>query len=280
MNNIQLVALDLDGTLLNNQGQITSPCREAIRRAGESGVYVVISTGRPYCGIPLEQIAGTGIRYGITTNGSGIYDLNNGSCIYENSMDTDFILPILKYLITKDIHMDAFIEGQAYSPLKCLEVAKKLDMPPSLKKYVIDTRIRKEDLEGFIRENQLSVQKMTLNFYPLPDGTLKDREEIKEYLMSNPALQCVSGGYNNLEFTKAGITKGNGLKELARYLNIPMEHTMAVGDTENDLSIIETAAVGVAMGNATLDVKRLADHITASNEEDGVAKVISDFILS
>ena len=134
------------------------------------------------------------------------------------------------------------------------------------------------DLAAYIQEKQLSVQKMTLNFYPLSDGTYKDREDVKNYLLSHSEVSSVCGGYHNLEFTKAGVHKGVGLARLAEYLNVAMGDTMAIGDTENDLQILRTAALGVAMGNATKEIKEAADYITLSNEEDGVAAALRHFL--
>ena len=115
---------------------------------------------------------------------------------------------------------------------------------------------------------------MTLNFYPQPDGTPSYREEVRQFLIANPKIECVCGGYNNLEFTKAGVTKGKALKHLAELLSVSIEQTMAIGDTENDISILNTANIGVAMGNATPEVKALSDYVTTSNEEDGVANAL------
>lgn len=277
MSNIKLIALDLDGTLFNSQSKISSGNLAAIKSATEKGIYIVISSGRPFCGLPFEQLEGTGIQYAITTNGSAIYDITTKGCIYENCMDRSITTPILSFLLSKDIHMDAFIHGDAISPKKCLEAAYKLASPAPLKKYIIESRTRVEDLPRYLEENNLEIQKMTLNFYPDEKGILVDREEVKAFLLQNPNITCVSGGYNNLEFTKAGVDKGEGLKMLARYLHVPMEDTMAVGDTENDISILKAAAIGVAMANATEDVKAVADEITLSNDEDGVAAIISKY---
>ena len=193
-------------------------------------------------------------------------------------MPTEMILPILSYLLSKDIHMDAFIGGKAFSPEQCRKNAYRLDVPESLMHYILNTRVRVPDLSAFIQENHLSVQKMTLNFYPLPDATYKDREDVRKFLLSHPEVSSVCGGYHNLEFTKAGVHKGIGLMKLAEHLGIAMEDTMAIGDTENDLQIINTAALGVAMGNATEEIKAAADYITLSNEEDGVAAAIQHFL--
>ena len=277
MNAVKLIALDLDGTLFNSQSQISAHNIDTIKKANEAGATVVISTGRPYSGLPFEQLKGSGIRFAITTNGSAIYEIESGKCLFEEAMDEDIILPILDFLLKKDIHMDAFIGGKGYTPVQCVAAGQKLANPPALKHYILNTRVRVDNLPLFIHENQLKVQKMTLKFYPEGD-IFKDREEVRKYLESNPAVTTVSGGYNNLEFTRADVNKGVGLQKMAQLLDIPVAKTLAVGDTENDLAIIRAAGVGVAMGNATAAVKSAADYITTSNDEDGVATAIAHFL--
>ena len=279
MKDIKLVALDLDGTLFANSSRISKRNLTAIRSITDKGIHVVISTGRPFEGIPFDQIKGTGINYAITANGSGIYEISTGKCLYENAMDEELVTPILNFLLTRDIHMDAFIGGKGYTPIQCVETAQKLTVPSSIKNYIITTRTRLDNILQFIHENQLKVQKMTLNFYPAADGTLIDRETVRKFLVSNPSITTVCGGYNNLEFTRADANKGVGLRKLAEILGVNPDATMAIGDTENDLAIIEAAGIGVAMGNATDAVKARADYVTTTNTKDGVAAAIEHFIL-
>lgn len=279
MKDIKLVALDLDGTLFDNSSRISKRNLTAIRSITDKGIHVVISTGRPFEGIPFDQIKGTGINYAITANGSGIYEISTGKCLYENAMDEELVTPILNFLLTRDIHMDAFIGGKGYTPIQCVETAQKLTVPSSIKNYIITTRTRLDNILQFIHENQLKVQKMTLNFYPAADGTLIDRETVRKFLVSNPSITTVCGGYNNLEFTRADANKGVGLRKLAEILGVNLDATMAIGDTENDLAIIEAAGIGVAMGNATDAVKARADYVTTTNTKDGVAAAIEHFIL-
>lgn len=279
MKDIKLVALDLDGTLFDNSSRISKRNLTAIRSITDKGIHVVISTGRPFEGIPFDQIKGTGINYAITANGSGIYEISTGKCLYENAMDEELVTPILNFLLTRDIHMDAFIGGKGYTPIQCVETAQKLTVPSSIKNYIITTRTRLDNILQFIHENQLKVQKITLNFYPAADGTLIDRETVRKFLVSNPSITTVCGGYNNLEFTRADANKGVGLRKLAEILGVNPDATMAIGDTENDLAIIEAAGIGVAMGNATDAVKARADYVTTTNTKDGVAAAIEHFIL-
>ena len=117
---MKLIALDLDGTLFNNQSQISRENIKAIKEATAAGINVVISTGRPFGGLPFEAIKGTGIRYAITANGSAIYEIDTQKCLYENCLSDETAFSIIDYLMTKRVHMDAFINGCGYSPYKCL----------------------------------------------------------------------------------------------------------------------------------------------------------------
>jgi hypothetical protein len=242
-----------------------------------TGVHVVISTGRPFCGVPFSQIEGSGIAYSINTNGSSIYRLSDQTCIYEDSMPPEMILPIVDYLLGKDIHFDLYIGGKAYSPTQCVGTIQKLAIPESLRAYIRDSRIRIPDVPGFIRENNSRVQKITMNFFPDENGVLKNREEIRAYFESRSDITCVCGGYNNLEISSRTADKGNGLMHLAEYLHIPIEETIAIGDSENDLAIIKAAGLGIAMANATDDIKAAAGDITLSNEESGVAAALMKY---
>ena len=165
-----------------------------------------------------------------------------------------------------------------YSPDKCLEDAKDLKMPPSIKEYIMTTRKRVNDITEMMRENNYHMQKMTINFPKDVDDNYYCRDEVFEHLKKIPEITLVSGGYGNLEFTKAGVDKGVALHKLAQILNIAADETMAVGDTENDMAIVKAAHIGVAMGNATDELKAQADYVTDTNENDGVAKAIRHFM--
>lgn len=275
---IKLAAIDIDGTLFDNQSRISLHNQEEIRRCTAAGIEIVISTGRPYVGLPAELLATLGIRYAITANGAAIYMLPDKKCIYENCMEPDFVCSILTRLQKMEIHLDAFIDGNGYSQHSCAARIDRLDMPESNRQYIKVTRTFTDDLAAYIKKHRLAVQKMLVNFYPLPDGTFAHRGEVKALLASYPEITFLSGGYHNLEFTKAGTTKGSGLLFLCRHLGISPEETMAIGDTQNDLDILQTAAVGVAMGNARNEVKDIADFITLTNEEDGVAHALEHFV--
>ena len=278
MPDIKLIALDLDGTLFNPNGEITPMTIAELNRAAASGVHTVISTGRPFNGLPFAQIKDTKIDYALTTNGASVYRIKDKACLYENTMDLDMLTPILDYVLSREIHIDLYIDGEGFTPIRCRENLNRLAVPDSLKRYMIATRTPVEDLVGYVKDCGKKIQKINLNFYPQPDGTLAYRDETIKFLKSLPAIEVVCGGFNNFEISKAGVTKATGLKALTEYLGVTMEQTMAVGDSENDYSMINAAGLGVAMGNASDDIKAIADYITTSNEEDGVGMAIKKFI--
>lgn len=275
---IRFIALDMDGTLYNHKSQISDINQDAIRYATAQGVEVVISTGRPYAGLPVNLLLSLGIRYAITANGAAIYRLSDRSSIFSNPMKPNLVCPILRELQKKDIHIDAFIDGDGYSLRSREPKIRLLDMPESIRQYIRDTRIFTDDLADYIMQTGCDVQKIIVNFYKKEDGSFPHRDEVKAYLSTCPKISYLSGGYHNLEFTRADTSKGTALSFLCEYLDIPLAETMACGDTQNDIDILKTAAVGVAMGNAKEEVKAIADYITCSNEEHGVSHAIRHFI--
>ena len=275
---VKLIALDLDGTLFNHDGIITPATIAELNRASRQGVYTVISTGRPFNGLPFEQIKDTQIEYALTTNGASVYRIADKKCIYENAMDLEMIRPILDWILSKEIHIDLYIDGEGFTPIRCRENLHRLAVPDSLRRYMITTRTPVSDLLAYVSDCGKTIQKINLNFYAQPDGTFLYREETLEFLKSLSTIEVVCGGFNNFEISKAGVTKATGLQALTAHLGVTMEETMAVGDSENDFSMINAAGIGVAMGNASNDVKAIADYITTSNEEDGVGEAIKRFI--
>lgn len=275
---IKLIALDMDGTLFNPESIVTEGNREAIRKATEQGITVIISTGRPFAGLPAELLAELGVKYAITTNGSTICEVPSGRFINRRPFDREYVLGIVEKLLQWRIFVDVFSGGLAYTPSYCFEFLDSVGYPDSVKAYIKKTRVPVEDVLSYIRENEHIVDKITLNFIMEGDTPLY-REEVKRFLESIDGINLVTGGFHNLEFTRGDVSKGNALELLSGELGIDMSQTMAIGDTENDLSIIQAAGVGVAMGNADDYVKGFADYITDDNAHDGVAKAIYEIAM-
>ena len=279
MANIKLIALDMDGTLFDELGKISEKDKETLQRATEAGVAVAIATGRAYTELPVEMLYEVGVRYAITGNGSAVYKLPTGQCVFADCLDNEVLYDILEEIGQLDVYYDVYIEGIAYCPKSVCHNIRKMDMPTEIHEHVERTRTVVDDLIEFIKSTGKQVEKATVNFALLKDGSLLGREETAEILDKYPQVQYLSGGYHNWEFTRTGVTKGSGIQFLAKELGVPMECTMACGDSQNDLAMLETVAVAVAMGNATPEVKRIADFVSKTNNESGVAYAIEKFVF-
>ena len=275
---IRLIALDLDGTLFNSKGMITKHTKEMIQKAGQAGITVIISTGRPYIGLPLDDAVELGIKYAITANGAGIYQIPSKKCLFEDAIAPEAGAELLKELYQHKLHLDAFIGGNAYTQSSTRDFITKLTISDSMRTYIRDSRTVVDDLAAYVVEHQLGIQKLTLNFTPDEDGNYTERDNIVTLLANFPHLHYVSGGFHNLEITKKGITKGEALRFLCKHLNIPVEQSMACGDSENDLAIVTASGLGVAMANSEQLLLDHAEFVTLSNDEDGVAYAIEELV--
>lgn len=276
---MKLISLDLDGTLLNIERKIPDGNRRAIKKVTEIGTIVIVSTGSPYSLLPHDELSGLDIQYAITANGGAIYEYKTRKNIYEEAIETDVALPILEYLLTKDIHIDMFIQGKAYCPSGTRTIVDKLEVPRARKEYIQNNRTWLDEPINYIKENQLRIQKVSLNFYPDKNGKMVDREKVENQLSKNSDINLVSSAWGNLEFTKKGVNKGTALKKFCEMKRFPLEDTIAMGDSLNDLDIIQAAGTGVAMGNSIQVILDAADYITEKDNECGVAEAIEHFFF-
>lgn len=275
---IQLLALDVDGTLFNSDGKVTKASIEAIRRAQEKGVEVVLASGRDYNGLPWNQLKEVPIDYVITSNGSAVYRTKDRKCLREECLDKEKMIPLFEFILSRQVYLSVFIDGVNYTPTQCFPYVEHMPLPEYVKSLLSSKENRIEDLIGYLKDHDAKIQKATLNFQ-YRDGEYFNREEVKKRLEACPDINLVDGGFSNLEFTKTGVSKATGLGMLAEYLDVPMETVLAVGDSENDVEMLQVAGLGVAMENALDSVKEVADDITLTNDQEGVAAVIEKYIL-
>lgn len=276
---IKMIAFDLDGTVLDDEKKISQRTKKALEMAAKQGIEIVPATGRPLCGVPVQINALRGVRYILTTNGAGIYERETGKCIYENSMKLERFLPMMARLEPFEVMADAFVKGKCYMSRKNRFLIEEMDATEEMKAYIRDSRTCVEHLTEFLREKGEDVQKITINFVKNPDGSLRDYDEVAEVVKDFPEFISVSGGMGNIEVTDKTASKGEALLRLGVMLHVPREEIMAFGDSGNDVEMIRAAGVGVAMANAEPAVKEMADFVTLSNTEDGVAHAIEKMIL-
>jgi Cof subfamily protein (haloacid dehalogenase superfamily) len=267
MTKIKLLALDLDGTLLSHDKTISDENKKAIKQAQAAGVHVVITTGRPLKAIEhilkeLDLLVAT--EYSITFNG-GLVQRNNGEILSKKTFSYDDLTEIHDLFVQLDLPLDVISDGLVYetNPTSLYQkLSPFLDFVAGPFSAIPQDKIFNKAVSA-IDPEFLDQQ------IPKIPAALKEKYEI---FKSRDLL---------LEIMPKGVVKSFGLAKLTEILGITQENTMAMGDEENDIAMLEWAGLGVAMKNATPEVKAISDVVApATNDEHGVAWAIDTYILA
>lgn len=271
---IKMIGLDLDGTLLTTKKEVTTYTRKVLEQALAQGIQVLVSTGRPISAIPKEVLNIHGMKYAVTSNGARVLDIETNEVLHESMISMETAEQLIDILSDYDAILEIFINGVSYARSAELEHVYDYFKNPSMAEYVLNTRIRVEDVKATLHEKHSLVDKV--------HGMFKNAEDMKnayERLSKIPGIVAVSSFGNNLEMNREGTDKGKGLLALGELLGIKREEIMACGDGMNDFEMLKTVGFAVAMENGHPRVKEIADYITVTNDEDGVAKAIEKFAL-
>ena len=271
---IKLIALDLDGTLLTTDKRITARTRAAIEECEKRGIQIVPATGRAMRAVPAEILELPGVRYGIFTNGASVWDIREEKSIAAQYIDWQTTLKAIEILERYPMLYDLYIEGRGICEAQFLERLEEFGVPPENCRIIRSSRQPVPNLIAYLKEFHPPVQKINLIFR---EKAVK--AEVRRVLSQIDALSVTSSLPWNLEVNAQGATKGGGLERLRAHLNISREETMAFGDGENDLPMLQAAGLGIAMENGADFLKKQADIITLTNDRDGVAAAIEQYAL-
>lgn len=271
----RLICIDMDGTLLNDQNQVPMANQEALREAYNQGVTIAITTGRhlrnasmfgEMIGVPGPVIAANGAQIGVL----------------------DREEPLINQCMTKEALVKFYDKAKHYDlSLFCMTewgVVTNVHLPEDHHYKVHNNKtpeasrlIIKEDLDLYEAFEVFDGE--IIKVLCVEEVDTEKLTKLRQELEREGCFEIVSSWHNNIEVMSPGISKGEGVRRLADYLAIPREQIMCIGDSENDLSMIQYAGLGVAMGNATEQIKAAADYITATNLEAGVAQAVRHFVL-
>lgn len=273
---IRIIALDLDGTLLNTVKDVTPENIAALTKAADAGIYIVPTTGRFFNGMPEIIRDLPFIRYAITVNGAEVADHFTGEVIYRSEIPLERALELMCYLDTLPVIYDCYQDNAGWISEHLKAKIDSTVKDPHFRNMLHTLRKPVPELKAFVTERGTDVQKIQF-FIPTPELRLELLETLPKMF---PDLAVSSSVSENIEVNAASATKGKALLALADHLGIPREGTMAFGDGLNDLSMIRAAGIGVAMENACAEAKAAADYITLSCDDHGVAHGIEKFCFS
>lgn len=275
---LKAIVMDIDGTLLNDKKVISTRTKNKLIAAQKKGIKVVLASGRPTQGIlPLAEELEMDKYEGflVSYNGSQVYDVKTKEILFNQSIPTKLANNILKYLadfevvpmVDRDEYMivnNAFFDIKSVVPSGCMNIVQYEVRGGNFKVYEVD------DYSQVIKE---PVNKILVAGNP-------------DYLQKNYEAMCAP--FKDLtttafsapfyfEYTDKGIDKAKALSQVLPSLGILPENIISFGDGQNDRSIIEYAGIGVAMGNAVPEILELADKVTHSNGEDGIANFLDQY---
>jgi len=269
MNNQHLIALDLDGTLLTDNKTISETNKKVLNQLLKEGHHVMIATGRPYRSSEMYYK-----ELGLTTpivnfNGAFVHNPHNRDWgMFHEPLNIDVAKEIVETCQKYNIHnIIAEVLDRVYFHYH----DEKLMDIFSLGNPEMST--------GDIRK-YLSDHPTSMLIHAEPDHVQSIRRHLSEVHAELVDHRSWAAPWHVIEITKSGINKAVGIKRVADSLGIPRERIIAFGDEDNDLEMLQFAGKGVAMGNGINEVKEVADDITSTNEEDGVAQYLKKTLLA
>lgn len=264
----KMIVLDLDDTLLRDDHSISDRTKEALMKAQEQGVKVVLASGRPTFGmLPIAD------ELSLAQYGSFILSFNGGKIINYKTKE-ELFSSTLPLTAVKKLYELSQREGVDIHTYVGNEIITEVDNPYT----TIESQLTKLPIKlvnNFVDGVKEEVVKALMVGEP-------DKMKIVEAKLQVELAEDFSVMRSKpffLEFTEKGVTKGTSLNHLIQECGIKREEVIAIGDSYNDQEMIEFAGLGVAMGNAPDDIKAIANHVTDTNMNDGVAKVVEEFVL-
>lgn len=268
---IKAVFIDIDETLTNSQREVTEKTKLEIKKCVENGVKIILTSGRSRReAMDFQEQIGTN-PYIVSSNGASAYDAENGVEIYNERIDPQMALQLIKhsrengYRIKLNYKDLLVMNEAAYPDEKDKEVSYEELERVAVEEQVVQCVITSTDFEKmrFFRD-----------YIKNECVGIAVANESKRF--KNPDLKPSRNYYCDVASVK--VSKGNAVKAVCEYFEIKPEEIVTIGDGENDLSMFELTPNSVAMGNSLPEIKEKANYVTASNDEDGVAKVLG-FII-
>ncbi len=270
-NPYKLLMVDIDGTLVNNEDNISSENLEALERAKNAGIHISLCTGRTVksCRRYIDQLGLDG--YHVFFDGALVSNANLEEIVHVQNIESDMVRQMIEFAGEHDIDLELATISRYFSERETWSTDVKRRL------FDIDTTIG--DLTGlWDREEIIRADIIITN----PEEDSKAKMFVDHFTGKFHVTEAHTPRLPDVSFfniTAPGLSKGKALESLAARLGIPLIEVAAVGDWLNDIPMISTAGLGIAMGNAHEDLKKVADHVTLDVEEHGLAAAIRRFLV-
>ena len=273
MKDIKLIAIDLDGTWLRSDCSISENTKKAVTRAIEAGYLVVPTTGRSYRNARAVLRDIPGLRYFINANGATVADAGEEKMIYAEAIPYEISSQVFAYARQYDCFMELYEAFDAHVDQAGKKYLAGIGLSENYIEQLMSTNIMHEDLDVFMSDPARNISK-----FHIVCGSEEIKDELKDKIASLQNCHPISVFHLNIELVNGLWGKAGGLLKLAEHLGLSADNIMAIGDSNNDLDMLKWAGTSVVMGNAPDHVKKLADYVTAENDQDGVAKALEEIL--
>ena len=271
---IKCIAIDLDRTTLNKEGRLSEGNRKALEAVIAAGIHVIVASGRSYAALPKDILSIRGIEYAVTCNGTAMYHLPSGKCLKRFGMSEEAVCKVMQIASAYDVAYEAFIDGVSYAGREYVEDPVRFGTSPQAVAYVKETRQIKDDIVSFIHENKHHMDSMDMIV-----GDEAVREKIwQEIKSATDEVYITSSVKQLIEISDKRCGKRAGVAFFLRELHLKKEELAAFGDADNDIDMLQYAGVGIAMANASVNCKAVADYVTKNHDEDGLAYGLSSIL--
>ena len=289
----KFVAIDLDGTLLNSYGEVTPATKEALLKAKEKGVEIVLSSGRPISSTEsLARELGVD-NYLISGNGAAVYDIQNQKLIWDRFLTKEQVLNIAKLCEDNSFFYNVYTEDEViasslnYNVLfyhkenlkKIEEKRTHINVVQNIAEY-IEQSGKDKFLKITVCDESQFIFNSIMKRLKLIDGIDVLETEYMSRKKIKSGTEDVSIQYFYTEVTNKNVNKWSAIEFLLNMLNINKEEVLAIGDNMNDIEMIQNAGLGVVMGNSNPKMKEIADEIVSDNNSEGVLEAFNKFILN
>lgn len=280
----KLIALDLDGTLLNNRGKITAVTADAVLRAQRAGVTVALCTGRNLTDARVfSNTLPSPADWAVTANGADVRPMAGGDAVFSDGLNDALCQEILKICTCFDSDPCFYTNNGMYYGEEFRKFVFALhrrgvqaDFLEIESYHYVENA---QEWEQVLRQEHGCITKAILH-HEEPKVVDCITDALRQTGLFELAPSAMFGGQlKNVEVNRRGVSKGRALEVLAAHIGCGMEQVLAIGDSDNDLSMLRLAGVGVAMANADPHIRNAVDAVTAANTEDGVARAIERYIL-